>query len=161
MTIAGNLQLSSCSSLLEIGCGPGHHFTAVRSLLPERARYVATDYSQAMVDKASEAAKGLTMEVSAANAQELPFGDGSFDRYMANLSLMLVPEPEAAAREAFRVLRSGGVAAWSVWGRDEDSPLFTTVPRLMKELGIVLKDAPPPERPNFHLGRDAEATRAM
>jgi hypothetical protein len=41
---------------------------------------------------------GGAVEVSAANAQELPFGDGSFDRYMANLSLMLVPEPEVAAR---------------------------------------------------------------
>ena len=32
-------------------------------------------------------------------------------------------------KEAARVLRSGGIAAWSVWGRDEESPLFTTVPR--------------------------------
>ena len=41
---------------------------------------------------------------------------------------------QAAVREAGRVLRSGGVAAWSVWGRDEESPMFTAVPRTARSV---------------------------
>jgi hypothetical protein len=39
-------------------------------------------------------------------------------------------------REARRVLRDGGVAAFSVWGRPENSPFFTLLPAIQKELGI-------------------------
>ena len=89
------------------------------------------------------------VEVQQADACQLPFADQSFDRLMANLNLMLVPAPEAALAEAARVLRPGGRAGWSVWGRREQSPMFTLAPRVAQEVGIELPEAP---RSNFDLG---------
>jgi SAM-dependent methyltransferase len=47
-----------------------------------------------------------------------------------------VTSPERMLREARRVLRDGGVAAFSVWGRPENAPFWTLLPVVQKELGI-------------------------
>jgi ubiquinone/menaquinone biosynthesis C-methylase UbiE len=46
----------------------------------------------------------------AANAEALPFADGSFDRYLANFTLYLTKRPASMVREARRVLKPGGIA---------------------------------------------------
>ncbi len=43
-----------------------------------------------------------------ANAESLPFGDGSFDAYTIAFGIRNVPRIEAALSEAFRVLKTGG-----------------------------------------------------
>jgi ubiquinone/menaquinone biosynthesis C-methylase UbiE len=40
-----------------------------------------------------------------ANAEELPFSDQQFDRYLANFVLHLVPDPSKMLKEAYRVLK--------------------------------------------------------
>ena len=50
------------------------------------------------------------------DAEQLHFGDGTFDAALCSLGLMYVPDPERAVGELFRVLRSGGRAVAAVWG---------------------------------------------
>jgi ubiquinone/menaquinone biosynthesis C-methylase UbiE len=50
-----------------------------------------------------------------ADAAALPFSDGSFDAVVCQFGLMFVPEKELAMREAYRVLKSGGVFLFNVW----------------------------------------------
>ena len=71
----------------------------------------------------------------------------SFDIVFSNLSLQLVENPEKMLNEAYRVLRKGGKAGFTVWGRKENSKFFTTVPFVLRRNGVQL----PNERSNFHL----------
>jgi MPBQ/MSBQ methyltransferase len=44
------------------------------------------------------------------DAEALPFSDGAFDRYVSAGSIEYWPDPQRGITEAYRVLRSGGVA---------------------------------------------------
>jgi ubiquinone/menaquinone biosynthesis C-methylase UbiE len=50
-----------------------------------------------------------------ADAESLPFEDGQFDAVVGNFVLHHVSRPEQVLREVFRVLRSGGKVALTVW----------------------------------------------
>jgi ubiquinone/menaquinone biosynthesis C-methylase UbiE len=151
-TLLAHLQLDQASAFLEVGGGAGAAGRAALDLLAPDARCVITDLSPEMVARA-RAKLGERAEARDADAEQLPFAEASFDRYLANLNLMLVPDPDRALAEAARVLRPGGLAAWSVWGRPEHSSLFTLPPRAAEAVGLELEG---PARSNFHLHeRDA------
>jgi SAM-dependent methyltransferase len=87
------------------------------------------------------------------NAESLPFMDGSFDAYVANLCLMLVDNHKNQLHESFRVLKPGSMAAFSVWGRRERTAMFTLFDKCIRELGV---DFVEPPRSNFYLGEDPQ-----
>lgn len=74
--------------------------------------------------------------------------NNTFDAVFSNLSLHLVENPEKMLNETFRVLKPGGRAGFSVWGRKENSKFFTIVPNVMEKHGLVMTA----DRSNFHLG---------
>lgn len=91
------------------GCGTGLDFAH----LPLEAEVVAGDVAPGMVRAArAEAARlGTGVEVHALDAHRLALPDASFDVVLLHLLLAVVPDPEAAIREAARVLRPGGRVA--------------------------------------------------
>ena len=103
------LGLPRGARVLEVGCGAGH--TAIA--LARRGFDVdATDAVDAMVELAqarvSEAEPELQLRVSRADAQQLPFDDGTFDAALALGVIPWLPDPPAALRELARVVRPGG-----------------------------------------------------
>ena len=114
---------------LDIGCGEGHN---TRLVARRGARMTAIDISPKFLTYAgqSERDEPLGIQYVLASAQTLPFPDASFDFATAFMSLMDIPEPELAIREAFRVIRPGGFFQFSIchpcfqtsrwqWVRDE------------------------------------------
>lgn len=150
------LRVSESTSFLETGAGIGLTAEITAGMLPPGARHTITDLSPVMVEMAQARNPGL--EVVEADSEALPFADASFDRYLANMNLMIVADPDRALAEAFRVLRPGGLAAWSVWGRPNHSPLMTLPQRAEDKSGIRF---PRPERSNFHLGRRRKLQRHL
>ena len=95
------------SSVLEIGCGPGH---VGRYLSDRGLEVVGVDLSPAMIDVARRLNPGMRFE--AADMRELPFADRSQGGVVAFYSLLHIPRDEVAAvlSELARVLlRSGRV----------------------------------------------------
>jgi ubiquinone/menaquinone biosynthesis C-methylase UbiE len=84
-----------------------------------------------------------------ANNEKLPFPDDCFDKYIASLSLMITGNHHNMLAEAYRVLQTGGVAGFTVWGRLENSELFTLVPELFKKRGVALSKSA--AKSSFHL----------
>lgn len=146
-----SMDLSSCTSLLEVGAGSGGTALLARPMLPEGCRHVVTDLSPKMMELARRKLPSV-VEICPADAEHLPFPDASFDRYLANMNWMIVVDPDLAAREAFRVLQPKGIATWSIWGDPEDSPWMTLPKQASEKAGITLPDA---GRSFFHLAPQA------
>jgi ubiquinone/menaquinone biosynthesis C-methylase UbiE len=102
--LAGDLR---GKRVLDLGCGDGSYsIHAARN----EAHVVGVDISAAMFEAAQRRANdcGVSVRWCRASAESLPFGSGSFDVILAVTLLCFAKEPRLAAREASRVLRSGG-----------------------------------------------------
>lgn len=97
-------------SILEIGCGPGYLWQDNAQRIPPGWQVTLTDFSSGMLDEARRSLAGsqhrFAFEV--ADAQALPFADGSFDAVIANHMLYHVPDRDQAYAEIKRVLRPQG-----------------------------------------------------
>lgn len=60
-----------------------------------------------------------------ASGSALPFPDNWFSCYVSNLVLQLIDRPADQIREAYRVLKPGSAACFTVWGRRENSLMVT------------------------------------
>lgn len=143
-----HLKLHDARSILEIGCGGGATAEALSKKIDSSAELTVCDLSTEMIGIARNRLKDDIITFLA-DAQSLPFENESYDRVLANLNLNLIPDTEACLREAHRVLKTNGRIVYSVWGRQEHSPLMTILPNSAIQLGVPL---PKRGRSNFHLG---------
>jgi ubiquinone/menaquinone biosynthesis C-methylase UbiE len=97
------------SDVLEIGCGLG---TDAINFARRGARYTGVDLTEASVELVQSRfeLEGLTANLRLADAEALPFADGSFDLVYSHGVLHHTPDTQRAINEAHRVLRPGGVA---------------------------------------------------
>jgi SAM-dependent methyltransferase len=73
------------------------------------AQVTSTDYVPALLDKGRERARaeGLPVQFEAADVENLPFADGSFDVVLSTYGCMFAPDHARTASEMMRVLRPG------------------------------------------------------
>jgi ubiquinone/menaquinone biosynthesis C-methylase UbiE len=125
--------------VLETAAGTGIVTAAVLREMPE-AEIVATDLNQAMLDVAAERVRSSAVTFQAADAQDLPFAEGSFDLLLCQFGAMFFPDRPRAYREAKRVLKRGGVFLFSVW----DSLSANPAPEAAaKAVAALFPDDPP------------------
>jgi ubiquinone/menaquinone biosynthesis C-methylase UbiE len=93
--------------VLETAAGTGVATRAVLEALPE-AQIVATDINPAVVEFAAQHLRSDRVTFQAADAQQLPFEDGSFDLVLCLFGVMFFPDKVRANEDARRVLGPGG-----------------------------------------------------
>ncbi len=96
--------------VLDVATGGGHTALAVA---PRVREVVATDLTPEMVKAARVfiSSKGVTnVQFREADAMALPFGDGEFDMVTCRIAPHHFPDIPGFLREAYRVLKRGGIA---------------------------------------------------
>ncbi len=96
--------------VLEIGCGTGNLTTHAKRAHPG-ADVTGSDPDPKALAQAQRKARGLTgIRFDRAYGQELPYGDGEFDRALSSMMLHHLDDDVKAktAAELHRVLRPGG-----------------------------------------------------
>ncbi|MBN9621938.1 MAG: class I SAM-dependent methyltransferase [Actinobacteria bacterium] len=103
----------ACSRLegevLEIAVGTGRNLPLHRV----EVSLTGIELAPEMLAIAKQRATALNREANlrVGDAQALDFPDASFDSVLCTLAFCTIPDPGAAAREVFRVLRPGGLFA--------------------------------------------------
>jgi len=103
--------------VLDVACGNGN---AALAAARRYAVVTGVDYVPALLERARAraAADGLELELRAADAEDLPFDDGTFDAVLSTFGVMFTPDQPRAAAELARVCRSGGRIALASWTPD-------------------------------------------
>jgi len=128
------LDLRSHQKVLDVAAGNGNVSLAAARRWCD---VVATDYVPALLDRARERAEAerLSMEFREADAEALPFPDGSFDVVVSTFGVMFTPDQDRAAAELARVCKRGGKIGLANWTPEG------FIGQLFKTLG---KHLPPP-----------------
>ena len=137
---SANAGRSRPTSAPASACSTSPPATATPTLAAARrfADVTSTDYVPALLDKGSRARrapKACRVQFQVADAEALPFDDGSFDVVLSTFGVMFAPITSARRREMLRVVRPGGrigLANWTPQG---------FIGRLFKVIGAHV---PPP-----------------
>ena len=134
------VRIAPDMELLDLGCGPGYATGAANAL---GARAVGIDFSAEMVEVASRRFPDAAFAVGDAEAPDFP--DARFDAVVGNMVLFHLTEPDAAMREARRVLRAGGRFAFSHWAGPSESDLYGTMMPILREHADASRIEPAPD----------------
>src|ERR1700746_828895 len=128
------VDLRAGERVLDVAAGNGN---ATLAAARRFAQVTSTDYVGALLDRGREraAAERLPVTFQVADAEALPFGDGSFDVALSTFGIMFTPDQETSVAELSRVVRRGGRIGFANWTPDG------FIGQLLKPIG---KHVPPP-----------------
>jgi len=96
--------------VLDLGCGTGYFS---KRLLERGAQVVCFDLSSEMLNRAQQRCGEQSVSYQQGDAEQLPFGDESFDFVFSSLALQWCEDLSRPLREIRRVLKPCGQAAFS------------------------------------------------
>lgn len=109
--------------VLDVACGTGSNFR----YLPDTVNLVGIDVSPAMLANAEDQLSKVEIDgtLREMDAQNLEFGDDSFDAVISALSTCTFPDPVAALQEMNRVCKPDGTIRLVEHGRSDVGPIAT------------------------------------
>lgn len=113
-TLCEALDLRAKERVLDVAAGNGN---ATLAAARRWCDVVSTDYVGALLERgqARASAEGLAVQFTEADAENLPYADGSFDVVLSTFGVMFTPNQERAASELARVCRPGGKIGLANW----------------------------------------------
>jgi SAM-dependent methyltransferase len=113
-SLAEAVDVCADERVLDVAAGNGN---ATLAAARRFARVTSTDYVPHLLDKGAARAKaeGLQVEFQVADAEALPFNDGTFDVALSTFGAMFTPQHSKTANELLRVVRSGGRIGMANW----------------------------------------------
>jgi ubiquinone/menaquinone biosynthesis C-methylase UbiE len=113
-SLAEAADIRAGERVLDVAAGNGN---ATLAAAHRFAEVTSTDYVPELLEKgrARAAAEGLHVDFRVADAEDLPFDDGSFDAVLSTFGAMFTPDHTRPAREMLRVVRDGGRIGLANW----------------------------------------------
>ena len=133
-TLAEAVDVCAGERVLDIAAGNGN---ATLAAAHRFAHVTSTDYVPELLDKGAlrARAEGLDVRFEVADAEALPYADGTFDAALSTFGMMFAPDHGKTAAEALRVVRGGGRIGMANWTPEG------FIGQLFKVIG---KHVPPP-----------------
>ncbi|MEW8359755.1 MAG: class I SAM-dependent methyltransferase [Candidatus Thiodiazotropha sp.] len=125
------MDVHSGQSLLDVAGGNGNASLAAARRF---CKVVSTDYVGELLEQSRirAQAEGLAIEYREADAEALPFEEGSFDNVTSTFGVMFSPNQAQAVNELQRVCRTGGTIGLANWTPESFiGQLFKTVGRYL------------------------------
>ncbi len=143
------LGIAGAQQHLDIASGTGEPGLTVARLAP-RGHVILTDLSAEMLTVAARRANTLGItnaETRVCSADDLPFGDATFDNVSVRFGYMFFPDVAKATAEFARVLKPGGRLCSSVWVKPEENPWVSIAMQAIAAEAVL---APPdPDAPGM------------
>lgn len=137
------LQIKEDDIVLDVASGTGEPGLTIAAMA-KNGKVTGTDVADQMlvIAKENADAKGLkNFETKACDVCELPFDDSSFSKISCRMGFMFFPDMQMASDEMYRVLKTGGKMATSVWSGPENNVWITTI------MSVIAKNLQPPPPP--------------
>ena len=148
--IIEGLRVAQDQQHLDIASGTGEPGLTIATVARD-GRIVLTDLSPEMLEVAGRRAHAqglLNVETAVCSADDLPFGDATFDSVSVRFGYMFFPDMAEATAEFMRVLRPGGRLGAAVWVSPDDNP-WTTI--ATQAIGAEVEVPPPdPDGPSMY-----------
>ncbi len=117
-TLSEAVDLQAGEKVLDVAAGNGNASLAAARRF---AHVTSTDYVPALLEQGKRRAEAeqLPIAFQVADAEALPFEDGSFDVALSTFGVMFAPDQERTASELLRVVKPGGrigLASWTPEG---------------------------------------------
>jgi ubiquinone/menaquinone biosynthesis C-methylase UbiE len=113
-TLCEALDLHAGRKVLDVAAGNGNVSLAAAR---RSCDVTSTDYVPSLLKRgeARATADGLKIAFREADAEALPFADGSFDAVVSTFGVMFAPNQDQAAAELLRVCKPGGQIGLANW----------------------------------------------
>ena len=129
--------------ILEVGPGNGTYTIATARALGAEGALITIDIEPKMIERVNQRIleEGIqNAEARKADVFDLSFGDSSFDLVYMIAVIGEIPSPEKALAEFHRILKPGGILAFSELLMDPDYPLASNLINLVVPRGFSVED---------------------
>jgi SAM-dependent methyltransferase len=133
--ILSRADIHGVHRLLDVGGGAGEPSLTIKKKTGAVIYY--TDPAKQMAAFARAEANSRKLKkiyFCACSGDQLPFPNKTFDRIVARLSIMFIPNTTQGIREIMRVTRSGGRITFAVWNDTKKNPMHSVPVDALKSL---------------------------